>query len=129
MENKVGIVTASGLGIGRASALTFAAEGAKVVVSDISEEAGNETVQLIKDAGGEAIFVPCNVANEEEVKQLVDEAVNKFGRLDFAHNNAGIGAPTKPVTETEAADWERAFKVNVEGMFYCMKHEIIAMLK
>lgn len=129
MENKVGIVTASGLGIGRASALTFAAEGAKVVVSDISEEAGNETVQLIKDAGGEAIFVPCNVANEEEVKQLVDEAVNKFGRLDFAHNNAGIGAPTKPVTETEAADWERAFKVNVEGMFYCMKHEITAMLK
>src|SRR5690625_2961736 len=129
MKDKVGIVTASGLGIGRASALAFAAEGAKVVVSDISEEAGNETVRLIKEAGGEAIFVKCNVANEDEVKGLVDETIQKYGQLDWAHNNAGIGAPTKPVTETESADWERAFKVNLEGMFYCLKYEISTMLE
>lgn len=129
MEDKIGIVTAGGLGIGRASALAFAAEGAKVVVSDIAEEAGHETVRLIEDAGGEAVFVTCNVANEDEVKALVDETVKKFGRLDWAHNNAGIGAPTKPVTETESADWERTFKVNLEGMFYCLKYEITAMLE
>lgn len=129
MEIKVGIVTAGGLGIGRASALAFAAEGAKVVVSDISEEAGNETVRLIKEAGGEAMFIKCDVANETEVKALVDKTVEQYGRLDWAHNNAGIGAPTKSITETDASDWKRTFGVNLDGMFYCLKHEIAAMLQ
>lgn len=129
MEKKVGIVTAGGLGIGRASALAFAYEGAIVVVSDISEEAGKETVRLIKEKGGESIFVKCNVANEDEVKALIDATVEKYGRLDWAHNNAGIGAPTKPVHETDTADWKKSFDINMNGMFYCLKYEIPAMLK
>lgn len=129
MEDKVGVVTAAGSGIGRASAVAFAEEGAKVVVSDVSEETGEETVRLIKEAGGEAIFVRCNVAEETEVENLIDTAVKTYGKLDWAHNNAGIGAPTAPVTETKTEDWKRAMGVNLDGMFYCLKHEIRAMTK
>ncbi|MCT1904496.1 SDR family NAD(P)-dependent oxidoreductase [Oceanobacillus sojae] len=129
MENKVGIVTAAGNGIGRASALAFAEEGAKVVVSDISEEAGKETVQLITEKGGEAIFIPCNVADEADVKNLVQQTIERYGQLDWAHNNAGIGAPTAPVTETDTAHWKRAMGVNLDGMYFCLKHEIPAMIE
>lgn len=129
MEDKVGIITAAGLGIGRASALAFAAEGAKVVVSDVNEEAGHETVRLIKEAGGEATFIFCNVANENEVIALVEKTVEIYGRLDWAHNNAGIGAPSKPIGETESADWDRCLQVTTTGMYYCIKHEVQAMLK
>ncbi len=129
MEGKVGIVTAAGSGIGRASALAFAAEGAQVVVSDISVEAGEQTVQLIKDAGGDAMFIECNVANETEVKELVDSTVKTYGKLDWAHNNAGIGSPSVPVTEVKAEDWQRVMSVTLEGTFYCLKHQIAAMQK
>lgn len=129
MKDKVGIITAGGIGIGRASALAFAEEGAKVVVSDISVEHGEETVRLITENGGEAIFVKCNVANEDEVKSLVNTAIDTYGRLDWAHNNAGVGVLTRPITESETADWERVFNVNILGMFYCLKYEIKAMLK
>lgn len=129
MVGKVGIVTAAGSGIGRASAIAFANEGAKVVVSDMMEEAGEETVRLIKEADGEAVFIKCNVTVETEVKSLVDQTVEMFGRLDFAHNNAGIGASNVPVTEVETNDWRRVFNVSLEGMFYCIKHQVQAMLK
>lgn len=129
MENKVGIVTAAGNGIGRASALAFAEEGAKVVVSDISEEAGKETVQLITEKGGEATFIPCNVADEADVKNLVQQTIERYGQLDWAHNNAGIGAPTAPVTETDTAHWKRSMGVNLDGMYFCLKHEIPAMIE
>lgn len=129
MEGKVGIVTAAGSGIGRASALAFAREGAKVVVSDIVEEAGQKTLQMLEEAGGEGIFVKCDVSHEEEVKQLIEATVKKYGRLDWAHNNAGIGTPTLPITETKTEDWERTFKVNLEGMYFCLKYEIPAMLQ
>lgn len=128
MEQKVGIVTAAGAGIGRASAIAFAAEGARVVVSDVSEEAGDETVRLIQKAGGEAVFIPCNVSNEEEVKNLVDETVKTYGRLDWAHNNAGVGAPAVPITETKRADWDRAIGISLGGMYYSLKYEILHML-
>lgn len=127
MQDKVGLVTAAGAGIGRASALTFAEEGAKVVVSDVSEEAGEETVRLIKEAGGEAIFVKCNVAEESEVEQLVNKAVETYGKLDWAHNNAGIGAPTAPIDEVKSEDWKRALSVSLDGMYYCLKYEVKAM--
>ncbi|ASK64009.1 short chain dehydrogenase [Virgibacillus phasianinus] len=129
MEGKVGIITAAGSGIGRASAIAFAEEGAKVVVSDVSKETGEETVRLIKKNGGDAIFVECNVAEELQVENLIDTAVKTYGKLDWAHNNAGIGAPTAPVTETKTEDWNRAMGVNLDGMFYCLKHEIRAMTK
>ncbi|QDS48314.1 SDR family NAD(P)-dependent oxidoreductase [Staphylococcus aureus] len=129
MKDKVGIVTAGGSGIGRASALLFAEEGAKVVVSDISTENGQETVEMIRKNGGEAIFISCNVANENEVETLVEKTVEHYGRLDWAHNNAGIGAPTAPITETKREDWKRTMDVNLDGLFYCLKHQIKEMRK
>jgi len=129
MEGKVGVVTAAGAGIGRASALAFAAEGAKVVVSDISEEAGNETVRLIQEAGGEATFIRCDVSKEEEVKALIAGVVAKYGRLDWAHNNAGVSGPTVPIAEVENKHWDMTMNVDVNGMFYSLKHEIPAMIK
>jgi NAD(P)-dependent dehydrogenase (short-subunit alcohol dehydrogenase family) len=129
MEGKAGLVTGAGSGIGRGSALAFAREGAKVMVSDVNEEAGKETVRLIEKAGGVASFFKCNVAVEDEVKALIDATVSTFGRLDFAHNNAGIGSKTAPIAESETPDWDRVIQINLYGTYYCMKHEVIAMLK
>lgn len=129
MQDKVGIVTAAGSGIGRASAIAFAQEGAKVVVSDINDEMGQETVSMIKKAGGEAAYIPCNVANEEEVVTLIEKTVELYGRLDWAHNNAGIGVPPAPIAESDSSDWDRAIQVTATGLYYCLKHEIPAMLK
>jgi len=129
MEGKAGLVTGAGSGIGRGSALAFAREGAKVMVSDIDEEAGKETVRLIEEAGGVASFFKCNVANEEEVIALVEATVSTFGKLDFAHNNAGIGSVTAPIAESDTSDWDKVIKINLYGVYFCIKHEIIAMLK
>lgn len=129
MEGKAGLVTGAGSGIGRASALAFAREGAKVIVSDFNEESGSETVKLIKDAGGEAEFFKCDVGDEEQVKALVEATVSTFGKLDFAHNNAGITSPNAPLGEMESSAWDRVIQINLNGVFYSMKHEINAMLK
>ena len=129
MEGKVGIVTGAGSGIGRASAIAFACEGACVVAADFSPKAGTETVNLIKDTGGEAIFVQCDISNEESVRELVEQTVQKYGRLDWAHNNAGISNRPAYIAESETNDWERVLKVNLDGMFYSLKYEIEAMLK
>lgn len=128
LKGKVGIITAAGSGIGRQSALVCAKEGATVVVSDVIVEAGEETVRLIEEAGGKAAFIQCDVTNEDEVRQLVRETVGKFGKLDFAHNNAGIGAPNVPVSEVEKEDWRRVMHITLEGTYLCMKHQIPAML-
>jgi len=129
MQDKVGIVTAGGFGIGRASALKFASEGAKVVVSDFDDEKGNETVQLIKEAGGEAIYIHCDVSFEDQVINLIEKTIEHYGRLDWAHNNAGVGAVSKPISETETADWNRVQGVTTTGMYFCLKHETKAMLE
>ncbi|MEK3934665.1 glucose 1-dehydrogenase [Sporosarcina sp. FSL W7-1349] len=129
MQDKVGIVTAAGNGIGRASALAFAEEGAKLVVSDINEEDGMETVRQIEANGGDAIFVYCNVAEEQQVIDLVKRTVSHYGRLDWAHNNAGIGAPTKPIAETETADWDRCVQITQTSLYFSLKHQIPAMLE
>jgi NAD(P)-dependent dehydrogenase (short-subunit alcohol dehydrogenase family) len=129
VEGKAGLVTGAGSGIGRASALAFAREGAKVMVSDINEEAGSETVKLIREAGGEASFFKCDVSDEEQVKALVEATVSTFGKLDFAHNNAGLNSPSVPLAEMESSIWDKILKVDLYGVFYCMKHEINAMLK
>ncbi|PIC72909.1 SDR family NAD(P)-dependent oxidoreductase [Sporosarcina sp. P17b] len=129
MVGKAGLVTGSGSGIGRASALALAKAGAKVMVSDVSEEAGQETVQMIKDLGGEAAFIACDVSNEEQVIALVDKTVETFDQLDFALNNAGINKGQKPIGELDSKDWDLTLKVNLYGTFYCIKHEVNAMLK
>ncbi|WKA58275.1 glucose 1-dehydrogenase [Planococcus shenhongbingii] len=129
MEGKAGLVTGAGLGIGRASALAFAREGAKVMVSDVNEESGKETVRMIEKAGGAAAFFPCDVSNEDDVEALVDATVAEFGKLDFAHNNAGITASIAPIAESDSADFDRVMKTNLYGTYYSMKHEVRAMLK
>lgn len=129
MKNKVALVTGASSGIGRAIAIAFAAKGAKVMVADLNEEGGHETVMMIKDAGGEAAFVKANVSKEADVKAMVDETVKTLGGLDYAANNAGIeGAPTG-LHLTTAKDWQMTIDVNLTGVFFCLKHEIAYMLE
>lgn len=129
MEKKAGLVTGAGSGIGRASALALAKNGARVMVSDIDEASGRETAKLIAESGGESDFFHCDVSEEEHVKGLVDATVSSFGKLDFAFNNAGMNGVFTPLGETESAIWDRVMKVNLYSIFYCLKHEINAMLK
>jgi NAD(P)-dependent dehydrogenase (short-subunit alcohol dehydrogenase family) len=126
--NKVVLVTGGAGGIGRATALAFGAAGARVVVCDVSS-AGEETVALITQAGGEAIFVQADVAKEAQVEALVGKAVAAYGRLDCAFNNAGIEEESKPLADADEALFDRIISVNVKGAWLCMKHEIRQMLK
>jgi NAD(P)-dependent dehydrogenase (short-subunit alcohol dehydrogenase family) len=129
-EGKVALVTGAGSGIGRASARMFAARGAKVAVSDINVKSGEETVNLIRDAGGEAIFVKVDVTKTEEVQAYINKIVGVYGRLDYAHNNAGIAQGVAvPTAEYKDEDWDIQLGVNLKGMFFCMKYEIRQMLK
>lgn len=129
MEGKSGLVTAAGSGIGRASALALAAAGAKVMVSDINEEAGKETVQLIQDLGGIAEFFYCDVCDEAQVKALVDTTVSTFGKLDFAHNNAGINLYQGRIGDADSEAWDKTLKITLYSAFYGMKHQVNAMVK
>jgi len=131
MTGKVALVTGAGMGIGRATALAFAHEGANVVVADKNADAGKETVELIGKAGSKAVFAQCDVTNGEEVKAMVETAMREFGRLDFACNNAGIHAPSMPtpIPETDDALWDLVMNVNMKSVFVCMKHEIPPMEK
>ncbi len=129
LENKVALVTGGSSGIGRASALTFAREGAKVVVADVVVGGGEETIGMIKKAGGEAIFVKADVSKAAEVEAMVTKAVEAYGRLDCTFNNAGIeGALVSTVDYTEE-DWDRVIAINLKGVWLCMKYEIPRMLK
>ncbi len=127
LHGKVALVTGAGSGIGRASARAFAAAGARVVVSDVSPRGGEETVQLIHAAAGEAVFIRADVTRAGEVAALVGDTVGRYGRLDYAHNNAGIVAFGGAVECTEE-DWDRVVAVNLKGVWLCLKHEIPAML-
>ena len=126
---KVAIVTGSSSGIGRASALFYAREGARVVVSDLDEKGGQETVQLIQAASGEAFFVKTDVATPADCEALVKKTVKKFGRIDFACNNAGIGGEQNLTADYSVEGWQKVIAINLSGIFYCMKYEIPAMLK
>jgi NAD(P)-dependent dehydrogenase (short-subunit alcohol dehydrogenase family) len=127
---KVAFVTGAASGIGRATALAFAREGASVVVADISEQGNQETAHTIEELGGRAIAVRCDVTRTEDVKAALDKTVEAFGRLDFAFNNAGI-EPRKaaPTAEYEEEEWNRIIDINLRGVFLCMKHEIPLILK
>jgi NAD(P)-dependent dehydrogenase (short-subunit alcohol dehydrogenase family) len=129
MEGKAGLVTGAASGIGRACALRFASEGAAVVVADLAsaQDGAAETVQAIRAAGGTAEFVACDVADAAGNEALVAHVVTRFGRLDFAHNNAGIGVH-RLLHETPDEDFDRVIAVNLRGTFLGMKHQIRAML-
>lgn len=128
-SEKVALITGAGSGIGRSTALAFAQEGARVIVSDVAVETGEETVQLIQDAGGEAQFVRADVANVADVAKMVQTAVDQYGRLDIGINNAGIGSGWKRLADYEDEDWNRIINVNLNGVFFCMRHEIKQMLQ
>ena len=128
LEGKVGLVTGGASGIGRATALLFAREGAKVMVADVSEKGGEDTVRLIRDTGADAIFVKCDVSKAVNVEAMVKKAVDAYGRLDCAFNNAGVGVIKSTVDCTEE-EWDRIISVNLKGVWLCMKYEIIQMLK
>jgi NAD(P)-dependent dehydrogenase (short-subunit alcohol dehydrogenase family) len=128
LAGKVALVTGGASGIGRASALAFAREGARVAVADINNDGGNETLKQIEAMGGQAIFVTTDVTSASDVQHLVDRTVEAFGRLDCAHNNAGIlGAPAK-TADCPEEEWDRIVAINLKGVFLCMRVEIPQML-
>jgi NAD(P)-dependent dehydrogenase (short-subunit alcohol dehydrogenase family) len=134
VEGKVALVTGGASGIGRATALTFAREGAKLVIADMNEEGGQQTVHMITEKGGEAIFVKTDVSQAVEVQALISKAVGTYGRLDCAHNNAGIsgfgiaGDPYTLTAEYPEERWHQVIAVNLTGVWLCMKYEIPQML-
>ena len=129
VNSKVGLVTGAGSGIGRATALAFAREGAKVVVADVVVEGGEETVHAIQAVGGEAIFIKTDVTKAAEVEALVTKAVASYGRLDCAFNNAGVlGSVAVPTHEYTEDVWNRVIEINLKGIWLCMKYEIPQML-
>ena len=129
LEGKTAIVTGAGSGIGRSVALIYAQEGANVIVSDINEKEGNDTVQLITEKGGEAIFIKSDSSKAEENEKLVAATMDKYGALHIACNNAGIGGPSAPTGEYPVDGWDKVIAINLSGVFYGMRYQIPAMLK
>ncbi len=126
LKGKVALVTGAASGIGRATALSFAREGAKVVVSDIADGA-EETVRMIQEQGGTASFVRCNVAEPNDVQHLVQSAVERYGQLDCAFNNAGIGGTQASTADYPIDEWNRLLSINLTGVFLCMREELRVM--
>lgn len=129
LQGKTIIVTGAGQGIGAAAARLFAQAGAQVVLANRDAQAGEQLARELAAAGAAVRFVHTDVANENEVRRMVQVAVEAFGRLDGAFNNAGVNTAGKLLHELELADWQRAIDVDLTGVFLCMKHEIAAMLK
>lgn len=133
-KGKVLFVTGAASGMGRAVAVRFGSLGCKVAVAARRPEAGAETVRMVKEAGGDAIFVSCDVSSDESVKAAIDTTVATFGSLDYAFNNAGCGAdgahiPFVPLTQVTEGDWDKVIDTNLKGVFHCLKYELIQMQK
>ena len=127
-DGRVAMVTGASSGIGRATALAFAREGAKVVVADIVVEGGEETERIIRDSGGEAIFVKTDVTVVSQVEGLINTAVQTYGRLDCAANSAGITQPVAPTHELQEDIWNSVISINLKGIWLCMRYQIAQML-
>jgi NAD(P)-dependent dehydrogenase (short-subunit alcohol dehydrogenase family) len=127
LDGKVGLITGAGSGIGRATALLFAREGARVVVADWNLEGARETTELIEAEGFSALSVEADVSNEESVAAMVRRSVEHFGGLDCASNNAALGAGFRPLEEIDRERWDRCLSVTLTGVWLCMKYEIPAM--
>jgi NAD(P)-dependent dehydrogenase (short-subunit alcohol dehydrogenase family) len=128
-EGKVALVTGGGSGIGQAACHLYAREGAKVVVSDIDDKRGDEMVRTIQEKSGDAIFVRADVSKPEDCHAMVAAALEKYGRLDIAFNNAGIGGEANLTADYSVEGWQNVIAVNLSSVFYCMKYEIPAMLQ
>ncbi len=128
MSGKVALVTGAASGIGRATALKFAEKGAKVVISDMNEEGGQETVKMIQGAGGDATFIKTDVTDADSVENLIKTVEATYGRLDYAHNNAGIMGKFEALHEKKVEAFDKVIAVNLRSVFLCMKYEIPLML-
>ena len=126
-KDKAALVTGSSFGIGRSTAIAFAKRGARVVLADCVED--NGTLDAIGQIGGDAFFVKCDVSREDDVRNLVAQAVARYGRLDFAFNNAGIEGSPAPAAECSDENWDRTIGINLKGVWLCIKHEIPEMIK
>jgi len=129
LDGKVALVTGATSGIGRATAVLFAKAGAKVVASGRREPEGQQTLELIRAAGGDGLFVQTDVSQASDVESLVQKTVDTFGRLDVAFNNAGIEGVWVPIARQSEADWDRTIAINLKGVWLCLKYEIRQMLK
>lgn len=127
--DKTVLITGASTGIGRATAVAFARAGAKVAIGDLNEAESRETIRQIEEAGGEALFRRTNVSVAAEVEALVASAVERFGRIDAAFNNAGVLPPTKPLIAMTEADWDKTIDVDLKGVWLCMKYEIAHMIE
>lgn len=126
---KVALITGGGSGIGRASVIEFASKGASVIVVDVDAEGGEETVQLANEMDGEATFIKADVSQANEVKNVVNQTVEIYGRMDYAHNNAGIDGARALTADYLEENWDRVIGINLKGVWLCMKFEIPVMLK
>jgi len=129
LNDKVAIVTGAASGIGRAIAVAYARAGAKVVVSDMDAAGGEQTCTLVREAGGQALFVPADVSRAADCEALVKRTTQAFGRLDIACNNAGIGGDLAATADYPVAGWDKVIAINLSGVFYGMKYQIAAMLQ
>lgn len=129
LDNQVALITGAGSGIGKAIALLYASEGAKVVVSDINEAGGREVAEAIQSQGGDAFFVKADTSKPSDNQALVEQAVKQYGGLHIAVNNAGVGGPSAPVAEYPVDGWDKVIAINLSGVFYGMRYQIPAMLR
>lgn len=127
-EGKAALVTGAASGIGREVAKAYAQEGAKIIVADVEPIGGQETVDIIETGGGQAMFVKTDVSDPEACKAMVAAAIDQFGRLDVACNNAGVAGEQNPIADYSIDGWQELISINLSGVFYCMKYEIPAML-